>query len=1249
MSPLEIKSVRKSSSVNATNRIKRQVVKRDGTLEPVSFDKITMRLVDLCDMEPTLDPSIDPQDITRYIIDSITDRITTIEIDNYTAKYCGSKLDHPDYLKLAGRLVVSSHQKNLTKQHKLGLNFSYAMSQLFHNMNQINKSRPLITTDFYNFVEKNAKVLDSWLVHERDYLIDYFGINTLLNSYLKKKYDPESKQQYLIESPQHMYMRIAVSMHMHEKDTEFALSKIKESYDLLSMHYFTHATPTLFNAGTQHSQLSCFLLPFGPLDSIESNYKSISDAAKISQGSGGIGGSITDVRSNGAYIGGSGGTSSGIVPYMQVINATAKYVNQGGKRNGSIALYLEPWHADIFDFIDAKTIHGPIERKARELFYALWVPDLFMNAVMSNGPWYLMCPSVAVGLSDVYGAEFEALYNKYVEDPSIQKQKINAVDLWKKIIDCQIETGMPYMSYKDSVNRKNNQMNIGVVKSSNLCVAPETRILTNKGYFPIYTLKDQEVEIWNGFEWSNVTVKQTNTNQKLLKVTCSNGTVLHCTEYHKFAIDSDEFEDDVDTIEAKDLKEGMRLIRHELPEPNIEEDGPELKYPYTHGLFCSEGTYCFTPYGPVENRKQPRITLYGDKKQLISELEKEESIRTCSYEETANKTINVMIKFDLAEKYMVPLNYSFDSKLKWFAGMCDGDGTVCRTGKNESIQVTSVYKDYLMSIQLMLQTIGIKSIVTKNKDARKEYLPDGQGSMKEYDCLPTFRLLVSGTETQKLLQLGVVFKRLKISKREFKPAKSRPIIVSSVEDLGRFDDTYCFTEPLRGMGTFEGIVTLNCNEIVEVSSPTKYACCCLASIVLSKYVIPFDNTIVDNQYSTHNTGQKKSNEKKKHHEDKVVEEKKQTIYVRGSFDHKKLAEVVKVIVRNLDNLIDINQYPVPEAKASNMSERPLGIGVQGLSDVFYAMGLPYDSQEARDLNRTIFETIYYAAISASIELAKERGPYPSYEGSPASKGLLQFDLWNAEKDQDYKPVTDANHNWTQLKKDLKQYGLRNSMLTACMPTASTAQICGSTEAFEPATENMYVRKVLAGEFTYINKYLMADLAKLPNFPSLVKKVKDRKGSIQNIRDVPKWMKDLYKTAFELPQKDLVDKSADRGPFIDQSQSLNLFFKHEKDNKNGPLSTRITRAHMYGFKRGLKTGSYYIRTENKDVHSENVTLEFEEEEYHEQHNEHQDLSKTMSSTNVSTMPIINRQPEPEISSSTTSTKQEIPEACDMCSS
>lgn len=908
---------------------------------------------------------------------------------------------------------------------------------------------------------------------------------------------------------------------------------------------------------------NCFLI--GMDDSLKSIYKVLGDCADISKWAGGIGIHVHNIRANGSYIRGTGGKGDGLVPMLKVYNDTARYVNQGGRRSGSFAIYLEPWHADIQDFLKCKLPHGDENRRARDLFYALWIPDLFMERVKNNESWSLMCPSECPGLANVYGKEFKKLYEKYEKEGRVVKT-INAQDLFHDIVKSQIETGTPYMTYKDAANYKSNQKNIGTIKSSNLCVAPETRILTKDGYYEIKDLVNKHIEVWNGTEWSETEVKLTGTNQKLIKVTLSNGSVINCTEYHKFIteIGSRPSDKPIEKIvEAKDLTIDMKLIKHDLP---IITSGPEFKYAYTHGLFCSDGTYCYQQYG--KQKRQPKITLYGEKKNLIDHLE----IRTSSYEETSNSTINVMLPFDIPEKYTVPINFSLVSKLEWFAGVCDGDGTVCTNGENQSIQVGSIHKKYLIDIQLMLQTIGVNAKVAKSQERRITEMSDGKGGIKNYECQEIYRLLINGVDTQHLIDIGFSTKRLKIVKREIQRSASHFTKIISIENEDRFDDTYCFTESKRNRGMFEGVLLGNCSEIMEYSDTEKYACCVLASIVLPTYVVA--PTPIKTKKGT------------KSEDLTETVESGELI-----FDHAKLSEVVKVVTRNLNKLIDINYYPVEETRTSNMSERPIGIGVQGLADVFYKLGLPYDSEEAIKLDREIMETIYFSALSSSLELSKKDGPYATFKGSPISKGHFQFDLWK-EFPTNKEHVPEINHSgrydWDKLRREIKKHGVRNSLVTALMPTATTSQIMGSaSEAFEPITSNCYTRRVRAGEFIVINPYMATDLIKAGLWNEEMRnKLLQTRGSLQEIKEIPQKLKDIYKTVWELQQKVLIDHSIARAPYVDQSQSLNLYFASGDADK-------IAKAHFYGWSRGLKTGSYYIRSK-PSINSASFTVTKEEE-------------------------------------------------------
>ena len=738
------------------------VVKRDGRKEAVKFDKITARIVKMC---YGLDPLVTPELVAMKVIEGIYDGVSTSDLDNLAAEVAAAKtIDHPDYALLASRIAVSNLHKETKKT------FSDVMYDLYHYVDpKTNQNASLLAEDVYEVIMANKETLDSSIIYDRDFRYDYFGFKTLTRSYLMKL------NGKIAERPQQMLMR--VSLGIHKNDIQAAI----KTYNLMSEGWFTHATPTLFNSGTPKPQMSsCFLLTMKE-DSIEGIYDTLKSCAQISQSAGGIGLAIHDIRATGSYIKGTNGTSNGIVPMLRVFNDTARYVDQGGgKRKGSFAMYIEPWHADVFDFLDLKKNHGKEEQRARDLFYALWIPDLFMKRVKENGDWTLMCPHECPGLSETHSAEFEALYTKY-ETQGKGRKTIKAQDLWFKILESQIETGTPYMLYKDAANAKSNQQNLGTIKSSNLCT-----------------------------------------------------------------------------------------------------------------------------------------------------------------------------------------------------------------------------------------------------------------------------------------------------------------------------------------------------EIIEYTAPDEIAVCNLASIALPKYVLE-----------------------------------------NGTFDHNKLFEVTYQATLNLNKIIDENYYPVQEAKNSNLRHRPIGLGVQGLADAFIMMGFPFESAEARALNREVFETIYYASMTASKDLAKLHGPYETYEGSPVSKGIFQYDMWGVD------PT--SRWEWDVLKEEVKTYGVRNSLLLAPMPTASTAQILGNNECFEPYTSNIYTRRVLSGEFIIVNKHLLKDLVKegLWN-KDMRQKIVAANGSIQNINEIPQVLKDLYKTAWEISQKAIIDQAADRGAYICQSQSLNIFMENANFGK-------LTSMHFYGWEKGLKTGMYYLRT------------------------------------------------------------------------
>ena len=833
------------------------VIKRDGRTERMSIDKIERRLAKLCD-----GLSVNLSRVTRDVASQMYDGMKTHELDELSAQICASLCtEHPDYGTLASRIIVSNHHKNTSPS------FSEVIRNLYENKNIHDKHAPLVSKELYDFVMDNCDKLNSYIDYERDYNFDYFGFKTLEKSYLMriKSYTPESSKEErmnlkgkIVERPQHLLMRVAIGIHGS------ALKLVLETYDLMSQKYFIHATPTLFNAGTPRPQLSsCFLLAMKE-DSIDGIYSTLRDCALISKWAGGIGLHIHNVRAKNSIINGTNGISNGIVPMLRVFNNTARYVDQGGgKRNGSIAIYLEPWHADIQDFLLLRKNHGNEEERARDLFYAMWISDLFMERVKSNGDWSLFCPDESPGLPECYGDEFKELYEKY-EREGRAKKTIKARELWIQILESQIETGTPYICYKDACNKKSNQKNLGTIKSSNLC----TEII----------------------EYSN----------------------------------SEEF------------------------------------------AVCNLASIGLSKY--VKQRPVEKTVIYTKE--------------GCSY---CKKSI----------QYFKENKYQYEE---------------VKVGKEDRERIDEIKKE-----------------------------------MKEkWDV----------------------------------DMKTFPQIIMDGEYIGGYDN----------------LVTRKDKE----------------------------------------------------------------------FDFEKLLEVSKIVTRNLDKVIDVNFYPVPETKCSNMRHRPIGIGVQGLADVFAMLRMPFDSPEAAALNTRIFETIYFGALSESNQIASEKGTYETYKGSPMSQGILQFDMWEDKPEK-------FHYDWDLLRDKIKETGVRNSLLLAPMPTASTSQILGNNECFEPFTSNIYLRRTLAGEFVVVNRHLINDCIKLGIWNNDIKnKIIANSGSVQNIPEIPEEMKPIYKTAWELKNKVLINMAADRGRFICQSQSLNLFME-------APNFNNLSAMHMYSWKKGLKTGIYYLRT------------------------------------------------------------------------
>ena len=1009
------------------------VTKRNGQTEIVSFDKILKRIKKV-GQEVNL--KLNYTSLAMKVIDQLYDRISTTKIDELTAEQCASMSSlHPEYNILAGRITVSNHHKNTSNS------FVDVMQQLYQYKDKHQKSAPLVSEEFISVIKTlgGKKTLDKLCMYERDYLIEYFGFKTLEKSYLMKI------NGKTVERPQHMWLRVAIGIHGTN------IPKILETYDHMSQKYFTHATPTLFNAGTPHPQLSsCYLLSMEE-DSIDGIFNTLKDCALISKWAGGIGLHIHNVRATGSHIRGTNGVSNGIVPMLKVFNNTAKYVDQGGgKRNGSFAIYLEPWHADILMFLQMRKNHGDEELKARDLFYALWIPDLFMERVKINGDWTIMCPDECPGLSDIYGDDFVALYEKY-ETEGKGRETMKARDLWLQVLDAQMETGTPYLLYKDAANQKSNQKNIGTIKSSNLCVAPNTFILTDKGYYTIRSFVNETVNVWNGTEWSEVMVRKTGENQALLEVKTNDGCTLECTPYHKFFI-YDEIQNITIEKEAKDLNPNDIILSCDFPVISNDE----------------------------EVTKKQRSEAYSN------------GVLFAEFHENINY---------LPDQEFMPI----ELKLEWIAGLIDTNGLFV----DSDLIIYNIYIDSLFVIKYFLQTCGINPFVNLR------------------------RLIIYAGDLQKLYDLGMTLKnssRPDNNPMNYGNTPRQKVRIVSVVDNGRIDDTYCFTEPKRHAGIFNGMLTSQCTEIIQYSDDKETAVCNLASIALPTFIsYDFSGSAV--------------------------------------FDYKKLHEVTKIVTENLNKIIDINYYPTTKTKTSNLRHRPIGIGIQGLADVFLLFGLPFVSDTSKQMNRDIFETIYHAALEKSCELAEIEGWYETFPGSPASQGILQFDMWEIDPGS-------SRYDWSVLKTRIMKSGLRNSLLLAPMPTASTSQILGFNECIEPITSNIYSRRTLAGEFILVNKYLMHDLIELDLWNETLKNnIIQNNGSVQQIESIPIEIREKYRTVWEIPMKHLIDMSADRGAFICQSQSLNLWLED-------PNYNTLTSMHFYAWKKGLKTGIYYLRRRPK---------------------------------------------------------------------
>lgn len=1173
----------------SSNQSRSYVIDRHGNKVDVKFDRITSRIQSLCYDEyygPQLD-LIDPITITQNVIKKFSSGITTKELDRISIDDCNEHTSHNEqYEYLAARLAITgSIHKETSPCIKEATNALIA------------DGFAEFSDEFVGFVNTYYDQINNVIDHRRDFRLKYFSYCTLLK-YLKRG-------KRLIERPQHLYMRVALTLFCgtpqqdgHLKDPRTIHKQLEQAFEFyhgLSMHYYSCASPIMLNSGCKVQQVSsCFLLSTGDdLDTLLTVHK---DCGMISKWAGGIGVWLSSIRAEGAQIGNSG-IATGIKHYVKMMNELQNYVNQRGLRKGAFAMYLEPWHYDIFTFLeDLPRTHDVHNRlNAPDLKYALWIPDNFMRALqVPNGKYYLFSPDECPRLYSTHGAEFEHLYNEYVQKGLDGKLKLFKEVLVKDIVRALFETltqnGTPYILYKDTINKLSNMKNVATIASSNLCVSGDTYVLTSKGQYPIKDLVDQNVEVWNGEQWSQTTVKQTGSNQQLLRINFSNGTYLDCTEYHKF------YDRKGNELRTHELKIGTELEKiGKLP---IIKSGDEpFKYAYTHGLFTADGCYdradneshrcTYTArYGNTcskhQNRtineeypddgkcrvdvgKRPILQLYHDEKMvLVPYIEFNETIK--SKEDIVQKRIRLYLHDDIAPKFTVPMNNDLDSKLRWFEGYCDGDGDGCivKNGTTYGIQCSSTNLVFLQRVRLMLQTMGCDPKIGIMHESRINNIKG-----VDYNCNQTYRLLISAYDLNILRDLGFAPNRLTFDDMAIPNRDARRFVeVQKIEQLNGLYDTYCFNEPLRHRGIFNGIITGNCAEITipswtahnaaefgQTDIKSEYGCCNLASMCLKAYV-----------------------------KDGIV-------------DYSGIIENVKKLVRALDTVIDINYYPAEPARRSNLRHRPIGIGVMGLADVFHSLKLVFGSKEARDVDQAIAACIYYGAMYESSVLAEELGAYESFEfnnGAPAMHGILQPDLHvehgylRADWQEHIATITDSTltaSDWDDLRSRVAK-GIRNAYVTAYMPTASTANIASNNECFEPYTSNIYKRSGDAGEFIIANNYLIDELNKLDMWTDRTRKsIMLYRGSVQHL-NIPNNLKERFKTSWELDQKVIINHARARGAFICQSQSMNLY------HKNLSMQNLITYM-LYGWKSGLKTGCYYTRTQPVDSTIQAALLEYDD--------------------------------------------------------
>ncbi len=1021
---------------------------------------ISTRLKLLANMQPPL--SISTDYVAAQTASKLINNIHTSEIDNISANICASLIsEDPEYDILATRIAVSDLHKNT---HEDIRRYAEDLKEYTYRSRKIKILHPTLLA----FIDRYHKEIDMAIDHKRDYQYNYFGIVTMIKSYLLS-YKLDGDVKITKERPQQMLMRVAIGINMNLIDADGScststLNSIMSTYSLLSGKYYTHATPTLFNAGTvNHTLSSCYLLSID--DNLDNIYDRLSDISKISKFSGGVGIHTSMVRAHDSVIGSTIGRAEGLVPMLRVFNESTKYVSQGGgKRKGSTAVYLEPWHADIESCLNSQRNQGTPELLCKDLFLALWIPDLFMErlkmALQSDKDikWSLMCPNECPGLTESYGDDFKRLYEKYEKDGMFRKQ-MSVLDLWKLILSLQIETGKPYVMYKDHVNRKCNQNNLGVIKSSNLCVSGDTPILTDQGYRTVANLSMKKTaNVWNGKRFTNATFAQTSDNAKLYLLEFNDGTFLKCTGEHRFSLANG------DVKEAQDLVEHDELETTEMPIVKNEANAFDLKRPY---------------YAATSHKNQDDLSP-------------------------------------------VPISASYKCRKEWFGGMIDiygnmlvkpevdDDGMAMEFGY-QYLELQLPSYQFAYKVLLLSNTLGLSPSIKMMKD--KAIM-----TFTSYDTMKIFVCLEIETFGLKLVERDDA-----LIQCDYQPV-SKHVVSKTL--LPGTHSTYCFNEPILHKGVFNGVYAMNCSEITIYSDTENVGVCNLASICLPKFLSKSSN----GEYS---------------------------------FDYQHLMEVAQKVCINMNKVIDNNKYPIPEAKHSDDLNRPIGIGTQGLAEVFMIMGEPFDSPRAREINKNIFETIYYGALLASNKLAKVHGKYKTFDTSMTAKGVLQYDLWGV------KPSSGL-WDWDEMKQQIKENGLRNSLLLCQMPTAGTSIILGHTESVEVPQSNVYTRSTLSGRFQVINKHLVKELKKLNMWNEKVKQdIINNNGSVAGLMYIPHKIRDVFKTVFEYKISSFIEMCADREAYICQSSSNNRFVMD-------PTISKLTKMHLYSWKLGIKTSSYYLR-------------------------------------------------------------------------